>query len=131
MLGLDKVATALVAPARGVLAADESMQTTSKRLDAVGAAPSADTRRDYQRLLLTTPGTGSVPPAEAPIASLAGGKSGERACVNLAAVNAHAVTDRTAPWRLTPLAPRVTSRIHHGDVPAALPISRERRTSRA
>jgi fructose-bisphosphate aldolase, class I len=56
MLGLDKVATALVAPGRGILAADESIATMSKRLEAAGVTPSADTRRDYRQLLLTTPG---------------------------------------------------------------------------
>jgi len=54
--GLHKVACALVAPAKGILAADESIATMSKRLEAVGAAPSADTRREYRGLLLTTPG---------------------------------------------------------------------------
>jgi len=56
MLGLDKVATALVAPGKGILAADESIATMSKRLEAAGVTPSADTRRDYRQLLLTTPG---------------------------------------------------------------------------
>lgn len=56
MLELHKVAAALVAPGRGILAADESIATMSKRLEAVGAAPSPDSRRDYRRLLLTTPG---------------------------------------------------------------------------
>ncbi|HUY52699.1 MAG TPA: class I fructose-bisphosphate aldolase [Streptosporangiaceae bacterium] len=56
MLGLDKVAAALVAPGKGILAADESIATMSRRLEAVGAAPTADNRRDYRRLLLTTPG---------------------------------------------------------------------------
>ena len=56
MLGLDKVATALVAPGTGILAADESIATMSKRLEAVGAMSSADMRRDYRQLLLTTPG---------------------------------------------------------------------------
>ena len=56
MLGLDKVATALVAPGKGILAADESIATMSKRLEAAGATPSADMRRDYRQLLLTAPG---------------------------------------------------------------------------
>jgi fructose-bisphosphate aldolase, class I len=55
LLGLHEVAAALVAPGKGILAADESIATMSKRLEAVGVAPSADTRRDYRRLLLTTP----------------------------------------------------------------------------
>ena len=59
MLGLQKVATALVAPGKGILAADESIATMSKRLEAAGVTPSADMRRDYRQLLLTTPGLDS------------------------------------------------------------------------
>ena len=58
-MGLQQVAAALVAPGKGILAADESIATMSRRLEAVGVAPSADTRRDYRRLLLTTPGLDS------------------------------------------------------------------------
>ena len=56
MQGLDEAAAALVAPGKGILAADESIATMSRRLEAVGVAPSADSRRDYRALLLTTPG---------------------------------------------------------------------------
>lgn len=56
MSGLQGTAVALVAPGRGVLAADESIATMSKRLEGVGVAASADARRDYRELLLTTPG---------------------------------------------------------------------------
>lgn len=59
MQELHQVAAALVAPGKGILAADESIATMSKRLAAVGVAPSADTRRDYRVLLLTTPGLDS------------------------------------------------------------------------
>ena len=59
MLGLHKVAAALVAPGKGILAADESIATMSRRLEAVGVTPSADMRRDYRQLLLTTPGLDS------------------------------------------------------------------------
>jgi fructose-bisphosphate aldolase, class I len=59
MPGLHQVAAALVAPGRGILAADESIATMSKRLAAVGAAPSPEARRDYRALLLTTPGLDS------------------------------------------------------------------------
>jgi fructose-bisphosphate aldolase, class I len=52
------VATALVAPGKGILAADESIATMSKRLETAGVTPSAETRRDYRQLLLTTPGLG-------------------------------------------------------------------------
>ena len=55
VLGMHKIATALVAPGKGILAADESTATMSRRLEAVGVAPTADMRREYRQLLLTTP----------------------------------------------------------------------------
>jgi fructose-bisphosphate aldolase, class I len=54
--GLYNVAAALVAPRKGVLAADESIATMSKRLEGVGVTASADTRREYREMLLTTRG---------------------------------------------------------------------------
>src|SRR2546423_6063179 len=48
---LNKVATAMVAPGRGILAADESSGTIKKRFDAIGAECTADSRRDYREFL--------------------------------------------------------------------------------
>src|SRR5258706_2178992 len=48
---LNKVAQAMVAPGRGILAADESSGTIKKRFDAVGVDSTADNRRDYRELL--------------------------------------------------------------------------------
>ena len=48
---LNKVAEAMVAPGRGILAADESTGTIGKRFDAIGVASTADTRRDYREML--------------------------------------------------------------------------------
>ena len=48
---LNKVAKALVAPGRGILAADESTGTIKKRFDAIGVESTADSRRDYRELL--------------------------------------------------------------------------------
>jgi fructose-bisphosphate aldolase, class I len=48
---LNKVAEAMVAPGRGILAADESSGTIKKRFDAIGAESTADSRRDYRELL--------------------------------------------------------------------------------
>src|SRR5947209_2733722 len=48
---LNKVAQAMVAPGRGILAADESSGTIKKRFDAIGADCTADNRRDYRELL--------------------------------------------------------------------------------
>jgi fructose-bisphosphate aldolase class I len=55
---LRATAEAMVAPGRGILAADESVATATKRLDAVGLASTAETRRAYREMLLTTPGLG-------------------------------------------------------------------------
>src|SRR2546427_8780641 len=48
---LNTVAEAMVAPGRGILAADESSGTIKKRFDAVGVDSTADNRRDYRELL--------------------------------------------------------------------------------
>src|SRR6266566_3896962 len=48
---LNKVAQAMVAPGRGILAADESSGTIKKRFDAIGAESTPDNRRDYRELL--------------------------------------------------------------------------------
>jgi fructose-bisphosphate aldolase class I len=48
---LNKVAEAMVAPGRGILAADESSGTIKKRFDAIGAESTPDSRRDYRELL--------------------------------------------------------------------------------
>jgi fructose-bisphosphate aldolase, class I len=48
---LNKVAEAMVAPGRGILAADESTGTITKRFDTLGVESTADTRRDYREML--------------------------------------------------------------------------------
>ncbi|MDE2376819.1 class I fructose-bisphosphate aldolase [Bradyrhizobium sp.] len=48
---LNKVATAMVAPGKGVLAADESSGTIKKRFDAIGVESTEDNRRDYREML--------------------------------------------------------------------------------
>jgi fructose-bisphosphate aldolase class I len=48
---LNKVAEAMVAPGKGILAADESTGTIKKRFDAIGIESTADNRRDYRELL--------------------------------------------------------------------------------
>jgi fructose-bisphosphate aldolase class I len=48
---LNKVAEAMVAPGRGILAADESGGTIKKRFDTLGVESTADTRRDYREML--------------------------------------------------------------------------------
>ncbi len=51
---LEQTANQLVAPGKGILAADEGKGTKSKRLAAVGVEPSAETRRSYRANLLST-----------------------------------------------------------------------------
>jgi fructose-bisphosphate aldolase class I len=51
---LNKVAEAMVAPGRGILAADESSNTIKKRFDAIGVESTADTRRDYREMMFRT-----------------------------------------------------------------------------
>ncbi|MEA2936535.1 MAG: fructose-bisphosphate aldolase, class [Alphaproteobacteria bacterium] len=48
---LNKVAEGMVAPGRGILAADESSGTIKKRFDAIGTESTSDTRRDYREML--------------------------------------------------------------------------------
>lgn len=55
---LEATAQALVAPGKGILAADESGPTIKKRFDAIGIESTEDTRRAYRELLFTTPGAG-------------------------------------------------------------------------
>ncbi len=48
---LNRVANAMVAPGRGILAADESTGTIKKRFDAIGVESTEDSRRDYREFL--------------------------------------------------------------------------------
>jgi fructose-bisphosphate aldolase, class I len=48
---LNKVATAMVAPGKGILAADESSGTIKKRFDAIKVESTEDNRRDYREML--------------------------------------------------------------------------------
>jgi fructose-bisphosphate aldolase, class I len=48
---LNKVANAIVAPGKGILAADESTGTIKRRFDAIGVENTEDNRRDYRELL--------------------------------------------------------------------------------
>jgi fructose-bisphosphate aldolase class I len=48
---LNKVANAMVAPGKGILAADESTGTIKRRFDAISVENTEDNRRDYRELL--------------------------------------------------------------------------------
>jgi len=53
---LEATARALVAEGKGILAADESNKTMTKRIEGVGAESTPETRRRFRELLVTTPG---------------------------------------------------------------------------
>ena len=52
-------AQALVAPGKGILAADESSGTIKKRFDSIGVESTEDNRRDYREMLFRAPGAGN------------------------------------------------------------------------
>lgn len=53
---IETVARAMVAKGKGILAADESTGTITKRLAAIGVQSSEETRRSYREMLFTAPG---------------------------------------------------------------------------
>jgi fructose-bisphosphate aldolase class I len=56
MQDLVKTARELVAPEKGILAADESSGTIKRRFDAIGVESTEDNRRNYRELLFRTAG---------------------------------------------------------------------------
>ncbi|NOK07847.1 class I fructose-bisphosphate aldolase [Corallococcus exercitus] len=56
MPGLGETARAIIADGMGILAADETVSTITKRLTARAIESTADSRRAYRELLFTTPG---------------------------------------------------------------------------
>lgn len=57
---LNKVAKALVPPKKGILAADESTGTMTKRLNAIGVVSNPKNRSLWRQILATTPGIESA-----------------------------------------------------------------------
>ncbi|MBP6014804.1 MAG: fructose-bisphosphate aldolase class I [Alphaproteobacteria bacterium] len=55
MTDLEKIARKMVAPGKGILAADESSGTIKKRFDAIGVESAETSRRDYRELMFRTP----------------------------------------------------------------------------
>ena len=51
---LNAIAVKMVAPGKGILAADESSGTIKKRFDAIGVENTEDNRRDYREMLFRT-----------------------------------------------------------------------------
>ncbi len=56
MASCTQIAASLVAPGKGILAADESIGTMSSRLEKAGVSATAENRRRYRELLASTPG---------------------------------------------------------------------------
>ena len=55
---LSKIAKQMVAPGKGILAADESMPTVGKRFAGINLENTEDNRRAFREMLLTVPGEG-------------------------------------------------------------------------
>src|ERR687890_1525885 len=55
---LEETARELVAPGKGILAADESFGTIGKRFEALGIESTEESRRQYREMLFTTGGIG-------------------------------------------------------------------------
>jgi fructose-bisphosphate aldolase, class I len=55
---LEAVARAIVAPGKGILAADESHGTIEKRFKSIDVESTEENRRSYREMLFTTPGIG-------------------------------------------------------------------------
>src|SRR5687767_2229350 len=53
---LEQTARALVARGKGILAADETVPTITKRFDALAIPSTPTTRRDYREMLITAGG---------------------------------------------------------------------------
>jgi fructose-bisphosphate aldolase, class I len=58
MSELNDTARALVAPGKGILAADESSGTIKKRFDSISVESTEQNRRDYREMLFATEGAG-------------------------------------------------------------------------
>ena len=53
---LNDIASAIVSPGKGILAADESSPTIKKRFDSIGVESTEENRRNYRNMLFTTEG---------------------------------------------------------------------------
>jgi fructose-bisphosphate aldolase class I len=56
LAALNAIAEKMVAPGKGILAADESSGTIKKRFDAIGVESTEPNRRDYRELMFRSPG---------------------------------------------------------------------------
>ena len=58
MSDIKAIAKAMVAPGKGILAADESFPTIQKRFDTIGITSSEEHRRNYRDMMFTAPDAG-------------------------------------------------------------------------
>ncbi len=104
---LHATAQTMVAPPRGILAADESPGTMSQRLQGVGVEPSPTARRDYREMLLTTPGlaesvSGVILADETFNQELSDGRSVPQACQDAGVLAGIKVDTGAKPLAFTP-----------------------------
>ena len=69
---MSATALALVAPGKGILAADESTPTITKRFKTIDLSSTEENRRAYREMLFTTPSLGDsisgvIGPARSPL----------------------------------------------------------------
>jgi fructose-bisphosphate aldolase class I len=55
-MNLDETVRTLLAPGKGILAADETVHTISERFQAIGITSTEESRRAYREMLVSTPG---------------------------------------------------------------------------
>ena len=55
---LESVALTLVAEGKGILLADETVPTLTRRFDTLGIQSTEQSRRTYREMLFTSPGAG-------------------------------------------------------------------------
>ena len=57
---LERVALTLVADGKGILAADETVPTLTRRFDTLAIKSTAQSRRTYREMLFTSPGAAEL-----------------------------------------------------------------------
>ncbi len=102
--GLHAAASGLVAHGKGILAADESIGTMSRRLEDAGVLPTVEHRRAYRELLVTT-------------ADLARGISGVILCEET--LHQHLADGRDFPTALAAVGLATGAKVDTGTVPLA------------
>lgn len=107
---LEATIAKIIQPGKGIVAADESTPTITKRFKAVGIDSTEETRRAYRTLLFTTRGVAvvaaamlevlrrTIPAAVPTINFLSGGQGPEETTANLNAINLMAPN---GPWVLS------------------------------